>query len=113
MTQHVSQRKTRGIVAVRADGSSDVTKLFADLNKDWEAFKATMSEKDAQVAARFDDVVTTEKLKRIEEGIGETNARYEAEIDKLNAKLAAMSVNGRSEERRVGKEWRSRWSPYH
>ncbi|MBB6262425.1 HK97 family phage major capsid protein [Paenochrobactrum gallinarii] len=97
MTQHVSQRKTRGIVAVRADGSSDVTKLFADLNKDWEAFKTTMSQKDAEIAARFDDVVTTDKLKRIEEGIGETNARYEAEIDKLNAKFAAMSVNGGSD----------------
>ena len=24
-----------------------------------------------------------------------------------------LSMNGRSEERRVGKECRSRWSPYH
>ena len=27
--------------------------------------------------------------------------------------IAKSSVNGRSEERRVGKECRSRWSPYH
>src|SRR2546429_8017777 len=27
--------------------------------------------------------------------------------------LAASGLNGRSEERRVGKECRSRWSPYH
>ena len=27
--------------------------------------------------------------------------------------LAGISVDGRSEERRVGKECRSRWSPYH
>ena len=27
--------------------------------------------------------------------------------------MAAFSVGGRSEERRVGKECRSRWSPYH
>src|ERR1043165_5937426 len=25
----------------------------------------------------------------------------------------AFNVSNRSEERRVGKEWRSRWSPYH
>src|SRR5438132_14369417 len=27
--------------------------------------------------------------------------------------LATIVLNTRSEERRVGKEWRSRWSPYH
>src|SRR5579864_2983028 len=32
----------------------------------------------------------------------------------LNVKLAEQTVDcGRSEERRVGKECRSRWSPYH
>ena len=38
-------------------------------------------------------------------------------IDKLvniiNIKSATDIVNVRSEERRVGKEYRSRWSPYH
>ena len=34
----------------------------------------------------------------------------ESEIDKLDARRAELS---RSEERRVGKECRSRWSPYH
>ena len=27
--------------------------------------------------------------------------------------IGLLNVNGRSEERRVGKECRSRWSPYH
>ena len=27
--------------------------------------------------------------------------------------LMSQTVGHRSEERRVGKEWRSRWSPYH
>ena len=31
----------------------------------------------------------------------------------LSKQALIMSVNGRSEERRVGKECRSRWSPYH
>ena len=29
------------------------------------------------------------------------------------ANIAGKIINGRSEERRVGKECRSRWSPYH
>ena len=31
----------------------------------------------------------------------------------LDARLGALAVRSRSEERRVGKECRSRWSPYH
>ena len=44
---------------------------------------------------------------------------HQAYIDKLNAALvghddlSTLSVEDRSEERRVGKECRSRWSPYH
>ena len=42
----------------------------------------------------------------------------EPEIETLGYELAELEVNlshgrGRSEERRVGKECRSRWSPYH
>lgn len=92
MTKHYATPR-RGIVAVRAHADGDVKALFEDLNKDWSAFKASMEDKDKEVAKRFDDVVTTEKLSRIEASIGETNAKYEAEIDKLNAKLAAVSVN--------------------
>ena len=36
---------------------------------------------------------------------------YEAAFDKVT--LSALAVTPRSEERRVGKECRSRWSPYH
>src|SRR5256886_7919681 len=34
-------------------------------------------------------------------------------LDQLNARKPATPVHLRSEERRVGKECRSRWSPYH
>src|SRR5256885_6165152 len=34
-------------------------------------------------------------------------------VDQLVALDAALAFEGRSEERRVGKECRSRWSPYH
>src|SRR3712207_9077219 len=32
---------------------------------------------------------------------------------RLDAQLNKRGKPGRSEERRVGKEWRSRWAPYH
>ena len=47
--------------------------------------------------------------KRIEDAVFE-------ELDKIEAMggaLAAIKMGYRSEERRVGKECRSRWSPYH
>ena len=36
-----------------------------------------------------------------------------AALTYLAVKLGKLEVIGRSEERRVGKECRSRWSPYH
>ena len=46
-------------------------------------------------------------------GLGPGNTGY---ITKLGEKIIYSSdvvIGGRSEERRVGKECRSRWSPYH
>ena len=45
----------------------------------------------------------------IEQGIA---LIHEEGIEKFSLRKAAKKV-GRSEERRVGKECRSRWSPYH
>ena len=48
---------------------------------------------------------------RVEESYLSENVEYAAaQYDLLIEKL---EKNGRSEERRVGKECRSRWSPYH
>ena len=54
-------------------------------------------------------------LKTKQEECEQVHAEYEAlEDDYTNLKTAmTISLNGRSEERRVGKECRSRWSPYH
>lgn len=93
MSKHMNPRAQRGVVAIRADGG-ELSTLFAELNRDWTAFKASMTEKDKELSKKFDDVVTTEKLGRIEASIAETNAAYQTEIDKLNAKLAGLSVNG-------------------
>lgn len=101
MTNHVNPRKARGIVAVRADASGDVKALISDLNKDWEAFKAAMSEKDKEMAKKFDDVVTTDKIDRINSSVGE----LQAEIDKQSAKLAALSVGAGDERKLKDKEY--------
>ena len=41
------------------------------------------------------------------------NSRSEEERDNARLKLQNLPHHRRSEERRVGKECRSRWSPYH
>src|SRR3712207_9074053 len=59
-------------------------------------------------------VLTTEDLKKVKKG---THLSIEAipDVGYLLDKITAngKDVTGRSEERRVGKECRSRWSPYH
>ena len=96
MTKHFSMPR-RGIVAVRADASSDIKALIADLNKDWSEFKATMEQKDKEFAKRFDDVVTTEKLDRINSSVGDLQKL----VDDANAKIAALSVGAGTGERPV------------
>lgn len=93
--------KSRGIMAVRADATGDVKALIAELNKDWEAFKASMSDKDKELSKKFDDVVTTEKLERINSSVGD----LQSELDKQAAKLAAMSVGAGDERKLKDKEY--------
>jgi HK97 family phage major capsid protein len=80
--------KARGILAVRADAGADVKALIETLNKDWESFKATMTEKDKELAKKFDDVVTTEKLEKINSSVGD----LQKAVDDANAKLAALQA---------------------
>ena len=40
-------------------------------------------------------------------------SKYEASKSSIRRDLIELEQKGRSEERRVGKECRSRWSPYH
>lgn len=100
MTKHFPPAKARGIVAVRADG--DALTLIRALNSDWQAHKDAQAEKDKQLAARFDDVVTTDKLAKIEASVGALTGA----LDDANARLAALALNGtgaqdeRSEEER-------------
>ena len=43
----------------------------------------------------------------------ESSSRSEVYLYEENGKWYAYDRSARSEERRVGEEWRSRWSPYH
>ncbi|WP_207458647.1 phage major capsid protein [Azospirillum sp. SYSU D00513] len=90
MTKMINPRPLRGIVSLRANGSGDVATLIEALNKDWTEFKATMAEKDKEITKRFDDVVTTEKLERINSSVGDLTKA----LDDVNAKLAGITLNG-------------------
>lgn len=96
MGMHSVPAKARGIVAVRADASGDINKVLAELQKDWKSFKDTQAEKDKEVSAKFDDVVTTEKMDRINNSVSD----LQAAVDQANAKMAAMEMAGGPEAER-------------
>lgn len=92
MGMHSMPAKARGIVAVRADLSGGVEQVLANLQKDWNAFLETQAEKDKELTAKFDDVITTEKWDRIDASLSE----LQAAVDQYNAKMAAMEMQGGS-----------------
>jgi HK97 family phage major capsid protein len=82
------QGKPRGIMAVRAEMPVDVKAAIDQVNRAFETFKATHADKEKELLKKFDDVVTTEKLERVNSSVSD----LQAAIDQANAKLAAMSV---------------------
>ena len=72
--------------------------------------KAVSANKGADPARGINPEPTTAKAS----DIPIHKAAFEGNIEAVKQHLAAgTDVNARSEERRVGKECRSRWSPYH
>ena len=80
--------KPRGIISVMAKTDGEIAALITDLNKDWESFKATMADKDKELAKKFDDVVTTDKLEKINSSV----ATLQKAVDDANAQLAAVQM---------------------
>ena len=80
---------------------------LAELGEATAARRKTLGLKQSVVASKAG--VTAESLSRFERG---RSAEFGSR--KLLAVLAVLGMEAeRSEERRVGKECRSRWSPYH
>lgn len=73
----------------RADASNP-TVILAELQRTFEQFKATHAEQIAGVNAKFDDVVTREKLDRVNAAVGD----LQAAVDKMAAQAAAMELGG-------------------
>ncbi|MCB5201893.1 phage major capsid protein [Neorhizobium sp. T786] len=89
------QPKLRGILSVRAEGApGDVKAAIEAVNKAFETFKSTHAEKEKEISKRFDDVVTTDKLERVNSSVGD----LQKAIDDINAKIVAAQLGAGSEE---------------
>lgn len=80
--------KPRGIMAVRAETPVDVKAAIEAVNKAFESFKSAHADKEKELLKKFDDVVTTEKMDRINSSVGD----LQKAVDDANAKIAAMQV---------------------
>ena len=58
----------------------------------------------------LDNAATTQRVDKVDDLLDEFNRKDNATIHRG---VYELSAKARSEERRVGKECRSRWSPYH
>lgn len=76
-----------GVLAIRADTSDPVVVVEA-MNREWGEFRAAHEEKLNGISKKFDDVVTTEKMERVEARISDLVTA----LDDANSRMAAMSV---------------------
>lgn len=75
---------------VRAEVSGDVKALFATLNASFDEFKATNERQIAELKAGQADVVTADKLEKINATLSE----LEKALDEAAVKAAASALNG-------------------
>src|SRR3712207_2121080 len=86
------------------------TALFEDASRVVETDFADRLSLD-EVARRI--ATSRRQLQRIYAEIGDTTFRDQLTGVRMRRAAWLLDNDGRSEERRVGKECRSRWSPYH
>ena len=84
----------------------------ARISKAQKASNRRALERIEQVEGR-QKYISQKGLLDTERGSAEALKRNDAALAEFQGKLAENSAAFRSEERRVGKECRSRWSPYH
>lgn len=86
----VFNQRGRGILGVvRADAAGQ-TAIFEELKRTVEAFKASHEEELKGIKAQFADVVTTEKVERINGDI----TKLQKALDDCNAMMAAIQIGG-------------------
>lgn len=95
------QPKQRGILAVRAEGPADVKAAIDAVNRAFETFKETHAEKEKEISKRLDDVVTTEKLDRVNSAVSD----LQKTIDDINAKFAAAQLGAGGDNKVEDKEY--------
>lgn len=78
----------RGILAARAEANPNA--VLAELQTAFAAFKDAHAEQIKGVEAKFDDVVSRDKLDRVNATVGE----LQAALDETNAKIAASQISG-------------------
>lgn len=79
----------RGIMMVRSDVSS-ADKILAELQKTFSQFQETHAEQVKGINAKFDDVVTKEKLDKVNAQVGD----LQAALDKAVQQVAALELGG-------------------
>lgn len=91
MTIQPNKNALRGLMSVsaKADGNDPVAAIEA-LNQGFEAFKAAHAEELNGVKAGFDDVITKDKVARIDAFMSDAQATIDAQA----AQLAALKANG-------------------
>ncbi len=82
------KQPARGIMFARADATPNA--ILAQLQKAFEDFKATDAERQKGVDAKFDDVVTRDKLDKVNAAVGD----LQSALDKQTAALAALEMGG-------------------
>lgn len=82
------KQPARGIMFARADANPN--QILASLQKAFEDFKDTHAEQIKGVNAKFDDVVTREKLDKVNAAVGD----LQSALDKQTAALAALEMGG-------------------
>jgi HK97 family phage major capsid protein len=77
----------------RAD-ASDPKAMLGQLQAAFEEFKKVHSEEIAGMKKGFADVVTAEKLDKVNNAVGDLQTSFQKAIDDLNAKVAANAAGG-------------------
>lgn len=93
MGHMTTPRKPRGIVSVRADANGDVKSTLEALNKAFAEFKAANDERIAAVEKGKADVVTAEKVDRVNAAVTEAQAKLDEAVKAANSRMDLIEAS--------------------